>query len=235
MDARQINSLATGPFCRPRADCVPLAFLNADISKNLPALSLPRTDWEAHLPDGIRPAFSSQCPFQESTKPCGTGLVICGFRRPLRGEDKYYKTYPKPSELIWVCDGVIVSRESIGISTSVAALVILSAKSLETDLTGFELRHGDDFRNRRREGLRAAGRELKALQIQGGITTKGRSSIKSLLGWGGIVFGVLVPPAGLALLSMRLLSMNSEHRSHAKEFDRRLGQIQRVLEEARER
>ena len=225
IDNRAINSLVDDPLCRPSADCSLLAFQTAKISEDLPRLKLPSTDWNALHPDGARPSLDFESAFRESDEECGAGMLLCGFRKVIHGGEQYFRSYRKPSELIWLRHGVIVARESLNIAQSVALLLIVNAEGLDTDLTGFDLRKNDGKMSRRNAAIRAAFSALKELKSRSRVKLQGRNSFMSLLGWGGIALTVLIPPAGLALWGLRASALREDQERIAKEFDNGLSRV----------
>lgn len=88
------------------------------------------------------------------------GIRTISMVSPSSGAWEYYywRFNPKKqkSRIAWVLDGVVVQEEAIPVKENwISTLIVVNAKGLQTDLSGFSLLDSEDLEPRRQDACRA--------------------------------------------------------------------------------
>ena len=186
----------------------PLILLKAPTHEGLPDLEFSDSDdWEeAKLGPLTVSVEEEDRKLMELSGPCSVAGIVSVFvtKKRLRKNVVYYDASRGHSEALWVCDGVIVARESLRYSGSVGVGLLISAEGLETDLTGLALRESPEKRERLKLGMRLFRDIL--LEFHDALGDEGvdilQNHMKSYaIGAVGLVCMYFVPMVGLALVS----------------------------------
>lgn len=136
------------------------------------------------------------------------GLVTYFLHKVRVGTNKTdYRPSAKPSQLVWLDDGVMVHSENLPLPrTPVALCVACSAQDLETDLTGMVLRETAERERRKALAVRAISSlfPAPACQVQVQMVTKETAPEQSQCGLVIALTGAaslpFVPPLGIFLM-----------------------------------
>ena len=139
-DGRVINGLLNDRSIGQSRDRMPLGVSLLPVTEGLPELDFGYF--------GIAESSGSFVPrvngsFQE---PSSGAAVVTAFLEnvPLKKKGSYMKASSGPLQIVWVSDGVVISRERKAFSQIVNLGMVISADGLSTDLSGFSLKESEE-------------------------------------------------------------------------------------------
>lgn len=208
----------------------PLTFLRAPEDQELPSFSVanPKEFHGRGLGGHFVDIGNGDAERMGPATACSAAAIVSVFveKKKLRNDTIYYAPGRRRSEVIWVCDGVVVDREALRLEAGAGVAVIVSAEGLDTDLSGLLPRESDLKERLRELALRAVLPHLQ--QFAEGLGPGGvRVGYEY---WGAVVKGILggaltfvIPFIGLAMLTSAVYDYSSANR-RSEELDRSFDQ-----------
>ncbi len=208
IDGREINNLMDDPVFGASNLRQPLYLFRVPSHSLVPDLKVKahfqrRTSWsveglpEINAADGE--AVQTELPALQEP---GMAVVLVSsmLGRTKKGKSYEYHALAKPSQLVWVSDGVVVGREDLPLPNgSTPMVVVCSAAGLETDLSGLVPRLTEARAERRDTVMRGVARCLVESDLDAKVQSRVQKLHLGLMAVGGMVFFVN-PVAGLALM-----------------------------------
>ena len=162
LDGRPITNMFLDPVFGMSQLHQPMFVLRAPPAPGIPALTVSarlcdHPEGTADAPRVKVDTSAQMAAAADLVKPAlAVGLVSMFLELKGSGKNRTYEPANQASQLVWLQDGVEVSREELALPKGmVALLVVCNAQDLETDISGFFPREGPALAHRRSAALGA--------------------------------------------------------------------------------